>query len=167
MAEAYGLTDSEIEFLKTLVNHRVPFMIVGLAAAAMQGAPVVTQDIDLWFEVLDHPGLKAAIQEFKAAYVPPTFDRPPMFGDPRLARVDIVLTMSGLGKFHEELVNTIPLPVGEWQVRVLNLERIIVSKQAAGREKDRLTLHVLIDALRARRRVGLDHSGGSTNLPEP
>ena len=41
------LTDRELAFLRELVKTNVPFMIVGLSAAALQGAPVVTQDIDL------------------------------------------------------------------------------------------------------------------------
>ena len=40
-------TENEIRFLRELVKNRVPFMIVGLSAAALQGAPVVTQDVDL------------------------------------------------------------------------------------------------------------------------
>jgi hypothetical protein len=47
-------------------------MVVGLSAAALQGAPVVTQDIDLWFENLNDPGLARALAETGAAYVPPS-----------------------------------------------------------------------------------------------
>jgi hypothetical protein len=50
----------------------VPFLILGLSAAALQGAPVVTQDVDLWFERLDDPRLTAALQQVNGAYVPPT-----------------------------------------------------------------------------------------------
>ena len=34
--------DREAEFLRELVRQKVDFMIVGLSAAALQGAPVVT-----------------------------------------------------------------------------------------------------------------------------
>jgi hypothetical protein len=37
-------TENEIRFLRELVKNHVPFMIVGLSAAALQGAPVVTQN---------------------------------------------------------------------------------------------------------------------------
>ena len=43
-------TENEIRFLRELVKNHVPFMIVGLSAAALQGAPVVTQDVDLSFD---------------------------------------------------------------------------------------------------------------------
>jgi hypothetical protein len=36
------LTDKEARFLQELVDEGVEFLVVGLAAAALQGAPVVT-----------------------------------------------------------------------------------------------------------------------------
>jgi hypothetical protein len=58
-------------FLKELVKNEVRFMIVGLSAAALQGAPVVTQDIDLWFRDLSDPGIKKALKKVGGAFVPP------------------------------------------------------------------------------------------------
>lgn len=52
---APSLSESELKFLRSLVTHDVRFMVVGLSAAALQGAPVVTQDVDLWFENLADP----------------------------------------------------------------------------------------------------------------
>ena len=49
------LTDREQAFLRELVRRRVGFMIVGLSAAALQGTPAVTQDVDLWFKDLADP----------------------------------------------------------------------------------------------------------------
>jgi hypothetical protein len=40
------------------------------------------------------------------------------------------------------------MPLGRIRVLVLKLERIIVSETASGREKDRLVLGVLSDALK-------------------
>ena len=48
--------DKEVAFLRELKRRKVQFMIVGLSAAALQGAPVVTQDIDLWFRDLEDRG---------------------------------------------------------------------------------------------------------------
>ncbi len=44
MEENLIFTDEEAEFLRELVRQKVDFMIVGLSAAALQGAPVVTQE---------------------------------------------------------------------------------------------------------------------------
>lgn len=150
MEEVYGLTSSEIKFLNALAGNDVPFMIVGLSAAAMQGAPVVTQDIDLWFKRLDHPGVKVALAAVGAAYVAPTIHQPPMFAGRGVEQFDIVMHMSGLGEFEEEMLHTIPLKIGESSVPVLALARILASKKAAGREKDRLTIQILADVLAVR-----------------
>jgi hypothetical protein len=53
--------------MRELVNHQVRFLMVGLSAAALQGAPVVTQDVDLWFERLDDPNLTAALRQVGGA----------------------------------------------------------------------------------------------------
>ena len=53
MVKGLPLSKGEVELLQSLIRHRVRFMVVGLSAAALQGAPVVTQDVDLWFEDLN------------------------------------------------------------------------------------------------------------------
>lgn len=124
-------------------------MIVGLSAAALQGAPVVTQDIDLWFRELPDPGLERALKKIHGSYVPPTARTAPMLAGKGIELFDIVLRMDGLGEFDEEKKHTMKLPLGRTKVLVLNLERIIASKKAAGREKDTIVLRVLTDAMRA------------------
>ena len=62
MAEVLPLSESELGLLASLVRHRIRFLVVGLSAAALQGAPVVTEDIDLWFEDLSDPKLAAALR---------------------------------------------------------------------------------------------------------
>lgn len=54
-----------------------------------------------------------------------------------------------LGEFDDEREHTIKLPLGRTKALVLKLERIIVSKKAPGREKDKLVLGALSDTLRA------------------
>ena len=149
MAASSIFGDREMEFLKELVRQKVEFMIVGLSAAALQGAPVVTQDIDLWFRALPDPGLARALKKVHGDYVPPTARSAPMFAGKGIELFDIVLRMDGLGEFDEEKKQTIRVSLGRIKVPVLNLARIIVSKKAAGREKDRLVLKVLSDALKA------------------
>jgi hypothetical protein len=134
-------------FLKELVKNEVRFMIVGLSAAALQGAPVVTQDIDLWFRDLSDPGIKKALKKVGGAFVPPIGLNPPMFAGKNIQLFDIVTTLHGLGSFDKEWDNTLELPLGQLTVRVLKLARIIKSKETLGREKDRLVLPVLRDAM--------------------
>lgn len=148
MADPLIFGDREIAFLKELARQGVEFMIVGLAAAALQGAPVVTQDIDLWFRDLSDPGIQRALKKLRGAYVPPTMGNPPTFAGGGVELFDVVVHMHGLGAFDEEREHAIKVPLGREQVLVLDLERIIVSKKAAGRQKDKLVLRVLSDALK-------------------
>jgi hypothetical protein len=140
--------DRELEFLKELVKQKVDFMIVGLSAAALQGAPVVTQDIDLWFRTLPDAGLERALKKVHGSYIPPISGNPPMFAGEGVELFDIVVHMHGLGEFDDERENTIKVQLGRFKVRVLKLERIIASKKATGRSKDKLVLKVLSDALK-------------------
>jgi len=147
VADKSIFSDKEIKFLKELVKNKVRFMIVGLSAAALQGAPVVTQDIDLWFKDLSDTGIKKSLKKVNGTLVPSVGLNPPMFAGKHVELFDIVLNMNGLKKFEEEVKNTIKIPLDNVYVRVLKLERIIKSKLTLGREKDKIVLPVLKDAL--------------------
>ncbi len=149
MVDSSIFGDRELEFLKELVRQKVEFMIAGLSAAALQGAPVVTQDIDLWFRRLPDPGLERALKKVHGAYVPPTASTTPLIAGKGIELFDIVRRMDGLGDFDEEKSHAIKVPIGRMNVLALGLERIVAGKTAAGREKDRIVLKVLSDALKA------------------
>lgn len=147
MAKNLIFSDREADFLRELVKQKVLFMLVGLSAAALQGAPVVTQDIDLWFKDLSDPGIKKALKKVGGAFVPSIGLNPPMFAGNNVQLFDIVTSMDGLDSFETETTHTIELFLGNFSVKVLKLARIIKSKEATGREKDRLVLPVLRDSL--------------------
>jgi hypothetical protein len=140
-------TEKEALFLRELRKQNVEFILVGLSAAALQGAPVVTQDIDLWFKDLNDPGLKKALKKVGAAYVAPSAHNPPMFAGDAVNLFDIVVHMHGLESFEHEKNNTLTVDLGNIKFLVLSLERIIKSKKATGRQKDKIVLPVLKDAL--------------------
>jgi hypothetical protein len=142
------LTDKEARFLQVLVEEGVDFLVVGLAAAALQGAPAVTQDIDLWFRDLSDPGLRRALRRVGATYVPPSLQNPPLLAGGDAGLFDVVVKMHGLGTFAQEARRALRIPIGAVEVRVLPLARIIASKKATGRPKDRAILPALEDALR-------------------
>ena len=141
------LSESELSFLRALLRRKVRFMVVGLSAAALQGAPVVTQDVDLWFEDLNDPRIREALRDVGAAYIPPSHLNPPMFAGGGIELFDIVLTMHGLGTFAEELPKCLEVSLGRRKLKVLPLDRILASKRAANRPKDRLVISVLEDTL--------------------
>jgi len=146
VAAQLPFTDREIAFLEQLAGHDVDFMIVGLSAALLQGAPAVTQDIDLWFRDLRDPGIRKALKAVGGSYVASIGLNPPLFAGKAVALFDVVLTMHGLGSFDNESKHTVDVPLGGVTVKVLAIERVIASKEAANREKDRLVLPVLRDA---------------------
>ena len=154
MAAPSIFTDREQKFLRELVRRDVEFMIVGLSAAALQGAPAVTQDIDLWFKDLSDPRLMEALKKVGGVYVPPTGSTPPTFAGTAVALFDIVLRMDGIGGFDDEIENALDVRIGRTRVKVLRLTRIIASKKAANRRKDRMILPVLQDTAATLRERG-------------
>jgi hypothetical protein len=147
VAEHRIFTAQETAFLKELRRQGVEFMIVGAAAAALQGAPIVTQNIDLWFRDLDVPGIGKALSKVGGTIVPPIGPHPPTFAGKAVELFDIVKTMHGLGPFDEEKKHSIRVHLGNLSVRILDLGRIIKSKETAGRPRDLLIIPVLKDAL--------------------
>ena len=142
-------TEGEVKFLRELIRQKVPFMLVGLSAATLQGAPVVTQDIDLWFKDPAHRGIKQALDRVGGVYVPPSAFTPPMFAGESVRLFDIVVYMHGLGSFADERRHAIKVKVDGFSVPVLSLSRIIDSKKALNRLKDQQVLPVLEDVLKA------------------
>jgi predicted nucleotidyltransferase len=148
VAEPGLFSEAEARFLRALTDEGVEFLVVGLSAAALQGAPAVTQDIDLWFSDLTDPGIKKALRRVGGAYVPPTGSTPPMFVGPAVSLFDVVVSMHGLESFAEEAARAVTVVLDGVRVKLLPLERIIVSKKATDRPKDRAILPVLEDAAR-------------------
>ena len=149
MAAPLPFSESELLLLQVLLKRKVRFMVVGLSAATLQGAPVVTQDVDLWFENLGAPKISRALQEVGAAYVPSSINNPPMLAGAGAELFDIVIRMDGLGTFADEFKHCVNISLGRQKLKVLSLERILASKLAANRAKDKLTIPVLRDALAA------------------
>jgi len=141
-------TSKEVALFQALKKKRVPFLIVGLSAASLQGAPVVTEDIDLWVKDLGDPKFREALKEAGGFYIQPWGLNPPMIGGAGLELIDLVITMHGLKSFDYEYKRSRQIDLGGVSLRVLPLQRIIKSKRAAGRKKDRAVLPVLEDAFR-------------------
>jgi len=139
------LEPGERRFLQALGDLDIPYLVVGASAAVMQGAPLVTQDIDLWFEDRLDPRLYEAAKRAGGVYVPGNFGMMPTqvgggaIGD----RIDVITTAHGLDAFAVEYQRARLLDLDGLHVRVLPLERIIASKRAAGRPKDFAVLPAL------------------------
>ena len=135
---------AEREFLLALNELGVRYLVVGVTAASMQGARVATDDIDLWFSDLNDPGVGEAARRAGGIWIPAHFGmQPPTLGGRLGDRFDVVLTMSGLGAFEHEFAGSKIVDVDGIPLRVLPLRRIIDSKRAADRPKDRAALPAL------------------------
>jgi hypothetical protein len=146
----FALVDSERRLLQALADRGVRFMVVGLGAALIEGAPVATLDLDLWLEHIDDPRVVAAASDAGGFWISGFGVQPPAFGGTGLERLDVVLTLHGLGPFDEEYSRSVERDVDGLHLRVLPLDRVIASKRATNRLKDRAALPALEATLLAR-----------------
>lgn len=121
-----------------------------MTAAVLQGAPCVTLDADLWVDVperqymrLINLALGLGAKMMRQTVVSLADD----------SLVNFCYRLDGLASFNTEYRRA---ALFEWEgsvVRVLPLERIIRSKEAAGRDKDHAVLPILRDIVASRKRL--------------
>jgi hypothetical protein len=129
----------EYVLFHSFFKHNIQFIIVGLSSAVIQGAHVSTQDVDLWIKGLGSENFVTAMKEAGGFYIPPSQMgyNPPLIGpDEKFGIFDLVVKMNGLEDFDSEYQNCKVVELCDLPVRILPLERIIVSKKAANRQKD-------------------------------
>jgi hypothetical protein len=143
-----SLTEPERRFLDELGARGVPYMIVGLTAATLQGANTTTIDMDVWFESIMDPRIGEAANAAGGMWITGFGMMPAQLGG-ALDRFDVVVHMSGLESFAAELARSKVVQVDGVTVHVLPLRRILVSKRAADRPKDRAVIPALEEALAA------------------
>jgi hypothetical protein len=86
-----ALTEAELRFLRELDARGVPYMIVGLSAASLQGANTTTLDVDLWFERTSDLRIAEAARAAGGGWMSRAGTMPPqMFG--ALDRFDLVIS---------------------------------------------------------------------------
>jgi hypothetical protein len=120
--------------LKVLAGFDVDFIVVGGLCAVLHGAPIQTYDLDIVHsrDSVNLERLENALRELGAYYREHRHRRLL----PEAAR------MATPG--HPLLPHTVELALDEtlW-IRILDLATLIVTKQEAGREKDKLVLPIL------------------------
>jgi hypothetical protein len=146
------LSPAEEAFLAALEAGGVRYLVVGMSAALMQGVRGSTEDIDLWFPELADERIGAAARSAGGFLV--TRTQPPMLGGAFGERFDIVTHMSGLPSFESEYASAPLVDLGNVRVRVLPLERILLSKRTANREKDRIAIHQIEHTLKVLEGLG-------------
>lgn len=145
------LTPAERALLEALNTLGVRYLVVGMGAALIEGAPGTTQDLDLWFGTIDVERLREAARSAGGFYTSGIGVQPPALGGEGLDRIDVVLHASGLESFDREFAGARDYDLDGIRVKVLPLERVLVSKRAAKRPKDEAQIPMLEAALAARR----------------
>jgi len=155
------------ELLRRLVAQEVEFIVVGMAAGVLHGAPVATVDLDIVHrrDPENVQRLLNVLHQIKAVHRNDPRNLPPRasyLAGPghqllRTTQGDLdCLGTIGDGKSYEDLVaNTVEMPLeGGYTLRVLDLPSLIEMKEHAGRPKDLAVLphlRALLDEIRRRR----------------
>ena len=149
--DAFALTPAERLLLEALDRRGVRFVLVGMGAALLEGAPVATQDLDLWIEQAGDARVRLAAADVGGFWISGFGMQPPAFGGEGLERIDVVLTLHGLEPFAAEYDRCVEREVDGLRLRVLPLDRVIASKRALSRAKDTAQLPALEATLLARK----------------
>jgi hypothetical protein len=143
--------------LKVLAGFDVDFIVVGGLCAVLHGAPIQTYDLDIVHsrDSVNLERLENALRELGAYYrehrhrrLLPEAARMATPGHHLLSTsagpVDVLGSIAGGRDYAALLPHTVELALDEtlW-IRILDLATLIVTKQEAGREKDKLVLPIL------------------------
>lgn len=151
-----------LRVLRTLKAHDVRFVVIGGVAAWIQGASIVTADLDIVFECTDENAnrLSLALRELGAIYRHQLGRRiePDAAGllstsggghhlfETEAGDVD-ALRKSGEYDFERLEPRAVTFAIEDVEAQFATLEDVIEMKKAAGRDKDRAALPVLEAAL--------------------
>ncbi len=137
----------------TFAKHRLEAVLIGNAAAALQGSPVTTVDLDFMFRKtpLNLTKLRRIARDLDAVLLKPYYPASGLF---RLVRdrdglqFDFMSKVDGVRSYHSIRSRAVAIRFGRSSLLVASLEDIIKSKRAANRSQDRAVLPLLRKTLR-------------------
>jgi predicted nucleotidyltransferase len=137
-----------VEVARVLREEGLEAVLIGNAAAAIQGAPVTTIDAD--FLIRKTPAniakLKRVAKSLGATIFTPFYPVSGLFRvqrDDDALQLDFMTTIHGVRSFNSARSRAIQIDLGGEQLWVAALADIISSKRAADRPRDRAVLDVL------------------------
>lgn len=137
-----------VEVGRALAAARLEAVLIGNAAAALQGAPVTTVDFDFMFR--ESPGnlrkLKSVASSLKAVAMRPFYPASKLYRvvrDDDGLQVDFMVTIHGIRSYEGLRDRAIRIEIDGVPLVVASLADIIKSKRAAGRPRDRAVLELL------------------------
>lgn len=133
---------------RALQKVRLEAVLIGNAAAALQGAPVTTVDLDFMFRKTSSNlrKLKALALRLKAQVMRPYYPLSELYRvvrDDDGLQVDFMATIHGIRSYEGLRTRATVIEIAGVPLYVASLADIIKSKRAAGRPRDRAVLEVL------------------------
>jgi hypothetical protein len=128
-----------LQLLRILSQHSVDFILVGGVAAVVQGAPIMTFDLDVLYstDADNVVRLLAAIDALEGYY-----RLQPDLVTTRFGPLDLLGSIGNSRGYQHLLPHTISMDAGEGTtVRVLDLETLIDVKEETAGKKDRAAAH--------------------------
>ncbi|MDB6025434.1 MAG: nucleotidyltransferase [Verrucomicrobiales bacterium] len=156
------LLQNDEDLLERLRAYGVEFVIIGGLCAVIHGASLVTKDVDICcrFDTENLKRLEAAVKNLHPVHRM-TPQKIPFVLDEQLCRdlrnvylrtdlgmLDCLSDVAGIGSYEDALRLSVPCLSGRF--RMLNLDAMIMAKQATGRDKDREAI-VLLTAIKEKK----------------
>jgi len=130
------------EFIQSLNDNHVRYLVIGGYAVALHGHPRYTQDLDIWIEMSspNAANMAKALEQFgfgslglqAGDFLVP--DQIIQLGYPP-NRIDLVTTPSGVD-FESCYASRVEVAIDEVTVNFIDLDNLKKNKQAAGRLQD-------------------------------
>jgi predicted nucleotidyltransferase len=140
---------------RLLEKHRLDAVLIGNAAAALQGAPVTTMDLDFFMRATPRNATKVRkiAEDLRTSVIQPYYPVSTLF---RISKpeedlqLDFMTKISGIRSFEGVRSRATITEFGGHKLRVASLGDVIRSKTAAGRPEDLAILPVLHRVVRER-----------------
>jgi NAD(P)-dependent dehydrogenase (short-subunit alcohol dehydrogenase family) len=138
---------------RVLARHKLDAVLIGNAAAALQGSPVTTVDLDFMFRKTpaNLRKLRRIADDLDAIVLHPFYPVSELYRVMRQRdglQFDFMGKVDGIRSFESLRSRASVARFGRHDLRVASLEDVIRSKKAANRPEDRAVLPVLRKTLR-------------------
>ncbi len=154
-----------LKIAKALHKYRLDAVMVGNAAAALQGAPVTTIDFDFMFRKtpFNLSKMKPVADELEAQILKSFYPISQLY---RLSNEDIGLqidfmsVLHGIRSFESIKADAVIVEFEGFPIHVASLAKIIKSKKALDRPRDRAVLEILEKTLHEKNQKQGQRTGG-------
>lgn len=150
--------------LTRFVDAKAEFLVVGGVSAVLQGAPILTQDLDVCYRRTREnvERLASALGSFAISLrtpqgpIPIRLDAQFLWNGCNFTLsadgedLDLLGEMSGVGRYEDVVDDAPTIDLGALRFRVLSLTDLVATKRAAGRPKDLAVLPLLEELLKTK-----------------